>query len=385
MADTFQEPFHLTLLNNTFYNYTTGVETNAPAGTGGTTWNSFSSVRWLAMNNIFSTGTTAIVATGQQQGSQAQYNLFYNTGQVTVTGTGTILNPNGPFGGNNGAIVGDPMFRNAAAGDFTLLADSAAIDASRSEIGPINWGNIMAPISDQLLSTLGGTRNSTGRLGGLTDYGFGTNVETSPGVFTFIPLNIASNDLVTLPGSGIRTFIDQWVPGLTTSLGGTGAGVFQGTGAVGGAWGYTQVEGERDQLGFLRQDEAGRANVGFGSKPFFDIGAFEFRQLFPPKIIDVTGTVSDPIGMGSPSVVNMYNVGGGPQGAPTWPTSTSNPSTSNSTAASTAPPSTPIPSPSKPPAATVSSATPIAPTTARSSSTTAASPTTRPQAKSPST
>ena len=312
-ADTFQEPFHLTLLNNTFYNYTTGVETNAPAGTGGTAWNSFSSVRWLAMNNIFSTGTTAVVATGQQQGSQAQYNLFFNTGQVTVSGTGTILNPNGGFAGNNGAIVGDPRFRNAAAGDFTILADSAAIDASRSEIGPINWGNILSPTSTQLLNSQGGIRNSTGRLGGLTDYGFGTNVEISPGVFTFIPLDIASNDLVTLAGSGIRTFIDQWVAGLTPALGGSGTGVYQGTGATEGTWGYVQVEGERDQFGFLRQDEAGRANVGFGSKPFFDIGAFEYRQLFPPKIIGVTGTVSDPIGMGSPSTVNMYNVGGGPQ------------------------------------------------------------------------
>ena len=312
-TDTQQEPFHLTLLNNTFYTYTTGVETNAPAGTGGTAWNSFSSVRWLAMNNIFSTGTTAVVATGQQQGSQAQYNLFHNTGQVTVSNTGTILNPNGGFAGNNGAIVGDPRFRNAAAGDFTLLADSAAIDASRSEIGPINWGNILAPTSTQLLTNQGGIRNNTGRLGGLTDFG-GGQLQLTPGsTNSFIPLNIASNDLVTLPGSGIRTFIDQWVPSLTVGLGGNGMGVFQGTGAVGGTWGYTQVEGERDQLGFLRQDEAGRANVGFGSKPFFDIGAFEYRQLFPPKIIDVTATVGDPIGMGSPSVVNIYNVGGGPQ------------------------------------------------------------------------
>jgi hypothetical protein len=92
---------------------------------------------------------------------------------------------------------------------------------------------------------------------------------------------------------------------------------------VSGSYNYLPIGGERDIQGFLRQDDRLTPNIGFGSRPFFDIGAFEFRELFPPHVTNVgapdldadgiadgvTATVFDPA-TGGPRPINIYRIGG---------------------------------------------------------------------------
>src|SRR5262249_40107679 len=123
-------PIELALLNNTFYNNTISLPTVAPNSSSTTPIND--SVYWEAMDNIFANSSnTAIISDGQEFFSEGQYNLFWqNTTNVAVNGSLTNA-----FQGINNSVFGNPQFRDPTNGDFTLLPNSAAIDAARSEIG----------------------------------------------------------------------------------------------------------------------------------------------------------------------------------------------------------------------------------------------------------
>ena len=114
---TQQDAAFLALINNTFYNVAVGLHTQAPEFNAGPPANTFSNVDWLAMNNIFdSSSDVAIRFFGQQYNTQAQYNLFFNNNRDIDDEELTTFG----FGGNNGAITGDPKFRDPANGDFRL-------------------------------------------------------------------------------------------------------------------------------------------------------------------------------------------------------------------------------------------------------------------------
>ena len=68
-----------------------------------------------------------------------------------------------------------------------------------------------------------------------------------------------------------------------------------GTGVNPATFVYVPITGERDQAGNLRVKDPNSPNVGFGSRPFFDLGAFEYIIQNPPV---VTGrrTPSPPTG-----------------------------------------------------------------------------------------
>ena len=152
-------PIEVVLLNNTFYNNPIGLETNAAAFAPGT--NPFNDqVNMLAMDNIFSNSSTAAIqATGQEFGSEAQYNLYWQNG------SNLILNGNqGGFLGNFGAVQGNPDFVDPANGNFQLMAGSAAIDAARSEIGPLAQGDAIFPTVTQILTAVGGIRTDPASL-----------------------------------------------------------------------------------------------------------------------------------------------------------------------------------------------------------------------------
>ena len=58
---------------------------------------------------------------------------------------------------------------------------------------------------------------------------------------------------------------------------------------------YEPITGQRDALGYLRVDDPNVPNVGFGSNPCYDIGAYEFVgfELKPPHVTgDARATVS---------------------------------------------------------------------------------------------
>jgi hypothetical protein len=263
---TAQNPTTVMALNNTFFNTNYGMVGQAPAFNG---LNSNSHVYMYVMDNIFANDSIAAIAmVGQNYGSEAQYNLYYANG----------FNASGIY--DVSGITGNPLFRDSAKLDFTLLPGSAAIDVARSEVGPLPMGNALAPISDQVLGgTTGGIRNQTGR------------ISSRGGLGTFL-----LTDIVTLPGYPYRDYRDQFIP----ILAGTPVS-YAGTASNAATWDYTPISGERDQNGYLRQDDPTSGNLGFGSRPFFDVGAYEYRKLVGPQVQAVTALIP-----GGTTPVNIY-------------------------------------------------------------------------------
>ncbi len=284
-----QSPEQLVLLNNTFYNDGYAIQTVAPQYNG---LNLLSHVVTLAMDNIFDgSSNDAVNIQGQAGLSTLEYNLYWNNGTNVVATT-----TSGDFPGNPGAVFGNPEFVNPADGDFELQPNSAAIDAARSEIGPIPGADAIYPTVDQLLSDLYGTRTNPDTVLYPEQAG-ASNVFGGFG-------NISDpRQILTLPGSGSFQFQDEWVPALTTAANSYGG---PSTGAViPGTYNYTPISGQRDALGLIRIDDPSVPNVGYGKYPFFDIGAYEYVNLHPPEVTGVTATISP----GS-TPVNFYAVGG---------------------------------------------------------------------------
>ena len=307
-ASAFPEANELLLLNNTFYNNPIAVDLNAIVFAPATPQFN-AQIHLEAMNNIFDGATTAVIrASGMVDSSQLQYNLFFNDGPAVIQGPGAVVDVTIP---NFNPVFGDPAFRDPANGNFQLTANSAAIDAGRSELNlsPVAAPSVLGdqeittllPLVNQQLDPSTGVRNQT------------TNV---PGRRNQLdPTNTPVNQL-TLPGGTTRGFIDEWYPTLPSDPQG-----IPGPTTVPGTWLYKPAfippgslgapgGGERDALGFLRVDDPNKPNVGFGSRPFFDIGALEYRLLFPPHITDVKATVTDLATTIGTSTINLYSVGG---------------------------------------------------------------------------
>ncbi|RUL88389.1 S8 family serine peptidase [Tautonia sociabilis] len=267
-ANADQNPAQIVLLHNTFYNNGVGFRTQAPAWNPNPN-NSLSHVYFLAMNNIFDGGTigsdpaaAAVRLEGMVATSQLLFNVFNNYSTVLDDQISQIAGA--PFLGNNSPIFGDPKFLDPANGNFFLQSGSAAIDAALSEFGPTPIGDMLYPVSNQVLDPRGGIRNTIGRtnpFGGVT-------------IFQQDP-----REIVTLPGTPNRGFVDQFIPVLAGS-----AGSSFGPASNIATYGFAPLTGERDKEGFLRLDDPSTPNIGFGSRPFFDIGAREFRTFDPPQI-----------------------------------------------------------------------------------------------------
>jgi hypothetical protein len=307
------EPNEFLALHNTFYNDPIGVILNAIVYAPGTP-QFLAQIHFIAMDNIFDGSTTNVIqAGGMDDGSLMQFNLFFNDGPIQVQLPGGA--PVSHIIPNDGAIIGkDPLFRDPANGNFQLQPNSPAIDAARSELNlnpdtaPQNviptadTSTTLIPVVNQVLDVRGGIRNQTIRV---------------PITFLkqFDPAN-PPPDFLRLPGSTDVNQIDEWVATLPSD-----PQAIPGPDTVPGAWEYKPAlippgtngvpgGGERDQLGFLRQDDPNVPNTGFGAKPFFDIGAFEFRPLFPPHVTGVTATVTDPNNPPTGvSTINLYAVG----------------------------------------------------------------------------
>ncbi|WP_165073598.1 hypothetical protein [Paludisphaera rhizosphaerae] len=292
---TGQSPMMLVLVNNTFYNNSLfGVHTVAPAYNG---QNSNSHVYSLLMNNIFSNiSGTGVQFDGMQWNSQLQYNLFYNNGANVVSNSAS-----GGFAGNIGAKYGNPLFVDAANRNFALQAGSAAIDSGRSEIGQNAAGNAIYPTVTQTTTGLiYGPRTNPGLLTGAQQAG--ASGITGGNSFITDPRQI-----VTLPGSGLFSFNDLWVPSLTLP-----AGADPGPSYASGGFFYVPVSkaslGRRDLAGYIRNDDPGVTNTGTGANPFTDIGAYEYINLNAPTVTAVTAIYAGAGGVYTTK--NFYSVGG---------------------------------------------------------------------------
>jgi hypothetical protein len=287
-------PIELVLINNTFYNNPVGLHTVAPVFAPGTTPTN-DQVYWLAMDNIFSNSSnTGILADGEEFGSLAQYNLYFQN----LVNLNVINNTTAQFQGNFGAVLGNPEFVDPINGNFQLQGNSAAIDAARSEIGPLVAGDAIFPTVTQVLDATGGIRTDPTTLvppatpGRSTTNG-GLSAVTDP------------RKQVTLPGSPGATFENEWVPVLATA-----PNAIVGPTSNAATFAYTPITGERDAFGQLRVDDPNVPNIGFGSRPFFDIGAYEFVQYNPPEVIPFSTTTNIPVTLPGGTSKDLYLVGG---------------------------------------------------------------------------
>ena len=111
-AVNISQPTTLIIENNTFYNNGTGIARDDTSGT--------------IMNNIFSNNDVAISASDT---SGLYYNLYFSNGDDS---TGVR---------ETSAVTGDPLFVDAANGDFHLTEGSPAIEAGDSSVGKNNVGH----------------------------------------------------------------------------------------------------------------------------------------------------------------------------------------------------------------------------------------------------
>ena len=315
--------FQAIIENCTFYNDPFAIQTIAPQHQSNPD-NSYASVEVLAMNDIFDNSTNAaktgiaVDLQGQNAFSQLQYNLFYNNTTNVVSTTN-----DGDFEGNQGASFGNPEFvgpvgagLDATAENFELQPNSPAIDAGRSEIGPLAGGNAIYPDTDLSLSggQVIGTHTSPYTLPGLEVPGK-TDLFGEFGDFFFTGnlttiLNqefelFDSRQIVTLPGSGYFSFPDEWQPVLTSDPNG-----YSGPASNAETYNYEPITGVRDILGYIRVPDPAVPGVGYGSNPFIDIGAYQYVNLHPPQVTAVTATVNSTTAAGGTATVPFYTVGG---------------------------------------------------------------------------
>ncbi len=157
---------------------------------------------------------------------------------------------------------------------------------------------MLFPASNQVLNATGGVLNYIGHSNQFGALGGAPS-----------PL-----DYVFLPGSALPNYVTSWVPVLSTS-----PYAIPGPSSSAGTWDYASLTtiangssgtivvpaggGERDQNGVQRNVDPNVPITGAGSKPYFDIGAFEYIQYFPPEVTGVTATFGT-------ITKNIYSVGG---------------------------------------------------------------------------
>ncbi len=280
--------FQAIIENCTFYGDGYGIQTVAPPFSPGPPPNDLAAVEVLAMNNIFDgSSNIAVDLQGQASDSQLQYNLFYQNA-VNVVSTTNIAD----FQGNEGAIYGNPDFvgpvgptYDATAQDFELQPDSPAINAGRSEIGPLAGGNAIFPGTNLSLSggQLIGTRTDPTTLPanefpGKSDlfgeeFGFGIGFGFG---FGNIGGGFDSRQIVTLPGSGFFTFPDEFQPVLTSDPTG-----YAGPSSNADTYNYAPITGVRDILGYIRVPDPNVPSVGLRQQPVHRHRRLPVRQ--PPS------------------------------------------------------------------------------------------------------
>ncbi len=268
-------PAQLILLNNTFYQTGNSV---VLTGAVPTSTNPRSHVYYLSMNNIYDGATGPVFTLTNRVIGQSQNDLFFNNASI---GAGTTH-----------AVFGDPAFIDPNNGNFNLLSTSAAIDSARSEIGPYALGNMLSPPVDQVLGPQAAIRdpNNFGRtnlIGGLS------------GAF------VTPTDYIFLPGSPLPNYVSEWVPQITGT-----AGSYTGPFSNAATFAYAPITGERDAAGNLRIDDPNKPNLGSGASPFFDIGAFEYVQVFPPHVTGVTANYTDPTAPTGSTTKSIYSTTG---------------------------------------------------------------------------
>ncbi len=228
--------------------------------------------------------------------------------RTTATSRGTRAPPSGiPISwGRSG-----PAY-DATAQNFELQPDSLAIDAGRSEIGPVAGGNAIYSGTDLGVTNgeLIGTRTNPatlpiGEYPGKDDpFGeFGDFFE-----FTQFTENLGfydSRQIVTLPGSGEFTYPDQWQPVLSGTTNG-----FAGPSSNADTYDYQSYTGVRDILGYIRVPDPAVPGVGYGSNPFIDIGAYQYVNLHPPQVTAVSATKTSSSSASGSTTIPFYTVGG---------------------------------------------------------------------------
>ena len=253
IGDVTQEP-NAILMHNTIYGNDIGVQLEDLGG-------DVAYPNTLLINNIIGGSTIAGIqndltpvaggvgfdAPGGRQ--IAQYNLFFANQEDLI----------GPANSNSEPRYGDPRLIDPVTDQYGLRPGSSAIDIGISEMGPNARGDFLEPVYKN------GARMD-GR-DGVVQFGELVSLYSE----SYVPLGLIASMENQENGSLNLPSHPNYDPELPT-------GVMLYTPLPG------ETSGERDYYGFQRIDDPGSANLGFGSKPFFDSGAIEFRDLNPPVV-----------------------------------------------------------------------------------------------------
>lgn len=164
--------------NNTVHNNSAGFAGIVLANQG----TSFNSNNSSVVNNIVTDSNLSLLIDPGTTGSTISNNLYYNSGGNTAThkwnGTYTLAQFQSSFGLEGYSSYGDPLYANAAAGNFTLRGSSPGIDTgaalpgvpndfsgiARPQGGGYDRGAFEAHSADQVLPTVGITSPTGGAI-----------------------------------------------------------------------------------------------------------------------------------------------------------------------------------------------------------------------------
>ena len=303
------------LQNNTFYNDAYGIQTQSPAahrqpGQLALVGRSPGDERHLRRLDV----DVAVATPGPERLQPAPVQPLLSATRTNIVSTTN----DGDFAGNNGPSYGESRSSSARSGPASTRPPrtssssptSPAIDAGRSEIGPLAGGNAIYPGTNCRLTggQVVGTRTNPAHAPGQRGPGQVRPRSASSGGFVQHPRSSRrydSRQIVTLPGSGYFSFPDQWQPVLT----GTPDG-YSGPSSNADTYNYQPYSGVRDILGYIRVPDPGVPGVGYGSNPFIDIGAYQYVNLHPPQVTAVTATETSTSSTTGTTTVPFYTVGG---------------------------------------------------------------------------
>ena len=211
-----RNPTNLVLLNNTFYNNAVGL---APIGVRGPRQPARTTVYWSGdEQHLRQLRRTQAIRSDRPASTAARPSTTCSgktpDGDLQIERRRQRLHRQ-----HRGRSSATPDFVDPANGNFQLGPNSAAIDASRSEIGPLPGGDAIFPTVTQI---------ATQAPGGRCRPPSASEPTRRPLTFPATPgrsnpsgglANITDpRKLVNLPGRSFqnRDFFDQWVPVLTT-------------------------------------------------------------------------------------------------------------------------------------------------------------------------
>jgi hypothetical protein len=204
---------NIAIINNTMYDYDSGINMASDGRVLSITNNIFSNRADNTVNDIYMEGATS------SSNSTVDNCVFYNSGDIRISWNGSQYTSLAAFqsatGKGGGSISADPLFTNATDNNFTLSVGSPAID---SGVVSAAYQTFFDRYGIDIQEDIAGT---TRPLGGVWDIGAyeSGGIDSTPAAFSFTDVTGATLSTVTTSDNVTVTGIDN-----TTTLTLTGTG-----------------------------------------------------------------------------------------------------------------------------------------------------------------